>query len=86
MQTIHNLGHVQGVWYRASAQEQAKTLGITGWAKNLSDGSVEILACGSEQQLEVLHKWLWYGPKHARVDNVVCSEVDWCEYAEFFVK
>lgn len=67
-------GHVQGVCFRASTQQQAKLLGITGYARNLVDGSVEILACGDESALAKLEGFLWRGPPHARVDQVLCAD------------
>ena len=63
-------GLVQSVWYRASTQKIANSLEITGWAKNLPDGSVEVVACGTEQQVNELHKWLLQGPDRAQVDSV----------------
>ena len=63
-------GRVQGVWYRAFAQEKARELGISGYAKNLPDGRVEVLACGSDNALEKLRQWLRQGPSHAKVDHV----------------
>jgi len=69
-------GRVQGVFFRASTQEQANKYNLTGYAKNLPDGSVEVLACGRIQAVEALCDWLWQGPLHARVDNVVCTEVE----------
>lgn len=68
-------GRVQGVWYRAFAQEKARELGISGYAKNLPDGRVEVLACGSDNALEILRQWLWQGPSHAKVDHVQCEPV-----------
>ncbi len=79
-------GHVQGVWFRASTQDQANNLGITGWAKNLNNGDVEVMACGSEQQLEILHKWLHHGPPHARVEKVINIAMEYIEFVEFSVK
>ena len=69
-------GRVQGVFFRASSQEQANKYNLTGYAKNLPDGSVEVLACGQSQAVEALCDWLWQGPLHARVENVVCTEVE----------
>ena len=66
------IGRVQGVFYRASTQVQAENLNLTGYARNLSDGSVEVLACGDAQAVETLCDWLWQGPLHAKVDNVEC--------------
>lgn len=66
-------GRVQGVWYRASTRQQAERLGLSGYAKNLADGRVEVLACGDPQDLERLKAWLWDGPAGARVDAVLCE-------------
>ncbi len=66
-------GRVQGVWYRGSTQAQAQTLEVTGYARNLADGSVEVLACGETTQVEALCTWLWQGPRHADVTHVDCE-------------
>lgn len=63
-------GRVQGVWFRASTREQARRYGITGHARNLSDGRVEVLACGTPRALGKLEEWLWQGPDAARVTDV----------------
>jgi len=59
------------VFYRSSAQRQAKTLGLRGWVRNLADGRVECMACGEQDPLEELEKWLEIGPKFAKVTNIV---------------
>ncbi len=66
-------GRVQGVFFRASTQEQAKDLGIGGWVRNLSDGRVEVLVEGKQSAVEQLVQWLWHGPPGADVEKV---EVD----------
>ncbi|WP_405222478.1 acylphosphatase [Lentisalinibacter sediminis] len=63
-------GQVQGVWFRASTREQARRHGITGHARNLPDGRVEVLACGDPEALGRLETWLWQGPDAARVTDV----------------
>lgn len=63
-------GRVQGVFFRASTRRQALSLGLTGYARNLSDGSVEVLACGSASAVEQLGVWLSVGPPAARVSSV----------------
>ena len=63
-------GRVQGVFYRASAQGKAQSLGLKGWVKNLHDGRVEAVACGSEEILAKLEVWLHQGPPMAIVDHV----------------
>ena len=63
-------GRVQGVYFRASAQREARRLGVTGWVRNRSDGSVEILAEGEEEAIRELFGWAQKGPSAARVDRV----------------
>ena len=65
-------GRVQGVWFRGSTQDQALKLGLRGHARNLPDGSVEVLACGPPAALLTLQGWLQQGPPMARVDQVEC--------------
>lgn len=65
-------GRVQGVGFRYTTQYEAKRLGLTGYAKNLDDGSVEVVACGEEGQVEKLMQWLKSGgPRSARVERVL---------------
>jgi acylphosphatase len=63
-------GRVQGVFYRASTREQALARGVTGYARNLPDGSVEVLACGDPSAVAELCAWLWEGPPMAEVVRV----------------
>lgn len=63
-------GKVQGVFFRASAREQALELDLRGYAKNLPDGRVEVLAAGSDAALDALAAWLRQGPPLARVDDL----------------
>jgi acylphosphatase len=77
------LGKVQGVWYRAATKEQAEKLGITGWARNLPDGGVEVFACGEDKQLDVLFSWLKQGPERAQVDECIRENLSWREYKGF---
>jgi len=69
-------GRVQGVFFRASTAARARALNVTGWAKNLPDGRVDVLACGSEEAVRSLIEWLWRGPGGARVDNVESAPAD----------
>ncbi|MGH8280131.1 MAG: acylphosphatase [Gammaproteobacteria bacterium] len=69
-------GRVQGVYYRASTGRRARELKITGYARNLADGRVEVLACGAPAAVAELCEWLWDGPPAARVDEVVVRGVE----------
>ncbi|PXV58746.1 acylphosphatase [Dyella jiangningensis] len=69
-------GRVQGVFYRASTREQALMLGLSGHARNLPDGRVEVLAIGSAASLAALERWLRQGPPAARVDSVLREDCD----------
>jgi len=63
-------GRVQGVGFRWFVEREAHILAIAGWVRNNPDGSVEILAMGSREQLAILRSRLREGPRAARVDNV----------------
>jgi len=63
-------GRVQGVYYRGTTQDAARRLGLNGWVRNCSDGSVELTACGEAHALAELEEWLWKGPSQARVESV----------------
>lgn len=63
-------GRVQGVCFRASTRDEAVRLQLSGHARNLDDGSVEVLACGAQSALDALAQWLQHGPPHARVQRV----------------
>jgi acylphosphatase len=67
-------GRVQGVFYRASAADEAARLGLDGSVRNLADGRVEVIAAGSDDALTELVAWLWKGPTRARVDSVEIEE------------
>lgn len=69
-------GDVQGVFYRASARHEAEQLKVTGYAKNLRDGSVEVLACGEKESVDNFCAWLSKGPSQAKVTHVSCEVVD----------
>jgi acylphosphatase len=67
-------GRVQGVGFRWFVEREAHILGIAGWVRNNHDGSVEVLAQGTRDQLSGLHSRLREGPRAARVDEVNVSE------------
>jgi len=78
-------GRVQGVWFRASTQEEAKRLGITGWVRNLPDKSVEVFASGTPMQIKQLHEWLQKGPELAEVSEVTYEELPHQAFERFSV-
>jgi acylphosphatase len=67
-------GRVQGVFYRATAARRARELGISGYARNLSDGRVEVLACGEEAAVGAFVRWLWVGSSASKVTSVEVSD------------
>ena len=75
--TIH--GKVQGVWFRAWAQDMAREMNVTGWVRNLPDGNVETLAQGDDDLLRRFEKQLWEGPPLARVTKI---DIHWSESDE----
>ncbi|MBA2077519.1 acylphosphatase [Rhodanobacter sp. PCA2] len=68
-------GKVQGVFFRASAREEALQLGLTGHARNRADGSVEVLAQGEPGALAELERWLRHGPPLARVESLTREDL-----------
>jgi acylphosphatase len=68
------IGKVQGVYFRQSARLEAERLNLRGLARNLPDGSVEVLALGSIPAVQAMHDWLKRGPTLARVERVVESD------------
>ncbi len=74
-------GRVQGVYFRAATQREAKRLGITGWVRNRPDGCVEFVAEGDEDSIKELVGWANHGPSAARVDAV---DIRWRGYTGEF--
>jgi len=68
-------GRVQGVYYRGTAAGRARELGIRGYAKNLPDGRVEVLACGDALAVQSFIEWLWIGSSASHVTAVRVEEL-----------
>jgi len=80
-------GRVQGVFFRASTQEEAQRHQLTGWVKNLHDGRVEAVLEGEEENIEPMIAWCQHGPSHAVVKDLsVTVEVYQGEYTDFAVR
>jgi acylphosphatase len=70
-------GRVQGVWFRDSTRREAVSLGVLGWVRNRSDGTVEVLAEGPEDKVRELITWCHHGPPAAGVSRVQESQEKW---------
>ncbi len=67
-------GRVQGVFFRSSCRDQARRLGVAGWVRNTTDGTVELWAEGAPAQVAALVRWCREGSGHADVDGVDVHE------------
>jgi acylphosphatase len=74
---------VQGVFFRANTRRQAERLNITGSARNLPDGTVEVVACGDIEAIEELRNWLRQGPPSAEVTGIASEVIAVQEFAGF---
>ena len=83
---IHISGQVQGVGFRWSAANEARSLGITGYVKNLSDGSVYIEAEGSREQLNAFVEWCKRGPGYSLVELVNVDSFPPVNYTDFKIE
>ena len=68
------IGKVQGVYFRASTKNEASDLGLHGWVRNETDGSVLIQVTGETEQIDRFIAWCRKGPLLARVDEVQLSD------------
>jgi len=78
MQTVHARveGRVQGVFFRDSTRREAQNLGLTGWVRNMPDGTVETVFQGKAENLQKMKNWLKEGSPHSLVANVSFKEID----------
>ena len=67
-------GKVHGVFYRATAKKVADEIGVKGWVKNVREGSVDVVATGTKQQLQKIIEWCRRGPPGAIVTEVIVIE------------
>jgi acylphosphatase len=73
---VRIIGRVQGVFFRAWTRDEARTLGLRGWVRNCSDGSVETYIEGEAEAVEEMLDLIREGPPDARVDNVRIETAD----------
>jgi acylphosphatase len=76
-------GRVQGVFFRMETMHAADRLGVLGWVRNRSDGTVEAVFEGDQAQVDAMLSWCQEGPSHARVTDV---KIDWEKYAGEFTR
>lgn len=67
-------GRVQGVFFRDSCRSQAQRLGVRGWVRNRSDGTVEVVAEGRRDDVDQLLNWCQQGPSRAQVTGIVVTD------------
>ena len=79
-------GRVQGVGFRYATARKADALGVTGYARNLPDRRVGVLACGEEKAVTALRDWLWQGPPMARVSDVRDDPQPLRDYRDFQIE
>ena len=80
-------GWVQGVAFRANCQRQANALGVTGWVRNLWDGSVEAVLEGPDDAVDAMIRWCHQGPPSAEVTGVEVTEVKPCpQHRSFYIR
>ena len=79
-------GRVQGVWFRDATRREAASLGVFGWVKNRPEGTVEVVAEGSEEDIKQLVSWCHHGPPAAEVHHVHETREKWQgEFSSFNV-
>ena len=81
----HISGKVQGVFFRASSQQVAIDYGLSGYARNLADGDVEVLMCGEQENVDKMLAWLRHGPPKAEVENIQQKQVQWQQHNFFAI-
>ncbi len=80
-------GTVQGVFFRTHAQKKAEELGVTGWVANEADGTVVVIAEGSNNKINEFINWCHGGPSTAQVDKVHIEQIPYMrEFEEFSVR
>ncbi|TYK64886.1 acylphosphatase [Colwellia echini] len=82
---VHISGRVQGVYFRASSQQQAIDLSLSGYARNLTDGDVEVMLCGEQANIDKMLLWLAHGPEEAEVTDIKYKQVALQSYSFFSI-
>jgi acylphosphatase len=82
---VHVSGKVQGVYFRVSSQQKAIEYGLSGYARNLADGDVEVFLSGEQVNIEKMLTWLKHGPTRAEVTQMQFKQVDWQAHRFFSI-
>lgn len=82
---VHVSGKVQGVYFRVSSQQKAIDYGLSGYAKNLADGDVEVFLSGEQENVNKMLAWLKHGPEQAAVTKMQQKKVDWQAHSFFSI-
>ncbi|MBO9681839.1 MAG: acylphosphatase [Flavisolibacter sp.] len=87
MPTVHLIikGRVQGVFFRATAKDVADEIGVRGWVKNTEEGDVEIVASGTDEQLQKFMSWCKRGPRKAIVTGLAATPMPDEDFNNFTV-
>jgi acylphosphatase len=79
-------GKVQGVFYRAWTEQNARALGLSGWVRNLRSGDVEVVVTGPDELIDDLIRRCWHGPPAAKVSDIQVEPVEAEPLSGFFVR
>lgn len=82
---VHVSGKVQGVYFRVSSQQKAIDYGLSGYAKNLENGDVEVFLSGKQENVDKMLVWLQHGPEQAQVSKMQPNKVAWQEHSFFSI-
>jgi acylphosphatase len=84
---VYISGRVQGVFFRAETQRAARGFNLTGWVRNVPDGSVEAIFEGEDTNIDKMIAWCHIGPSAARVEEVLTEEETYTrEFRDFSIK
>ena len=82
---VHVSGKVQGVYFRMSSQQKAIDYGLSGYAKNLDDGDVEVFLSGEQANIDKMLAWLKHGPEEAQVTQIQQKQVERQDHSFFSI-
>ena len=84
---VYISGRVQGVFFRAETQRSANGFNLTGWVRNMTDGRVEAVFEGEDENVDKMLEWCHIGPPAARVEEVIITEEPYTgELRDFIIK